>query len=61
MGGAIVSSNFTYENAGEWIGREVAVSPWFTITQEQVDLFATATHDHDWMHIDPERAKRESR
>jgi len=55
-----VGSKFTYQNAGEWIGREVAVSPWFTITQAQVDLFAAATHDEDWMHVDPERARRES-
>ncbi len=55
-----MGSKLTYQNADEWVGREVAVSPWFTITQAQVDLFASATHDHDWMHIDPERAKRES-
>ncbi|MHA1536098.1 MAG: MaoC family dehydratase [Alphaproteobacteria bacterium] len=55
-----MAAKFTYANADEWIGREVALSPWFTITQAQVDLFAEATHDRDWMHIDPERAKRES-
>lgn len=42
------------------IGEEVAVSPWFTVDQEHIDLFARATHDLDWMHIDPERAKTES-
>lgn len=55
-----MGAKFTYHNAGEWIGREVAASPWFTITQAQVDLFANATHDNDWIHVDPERARKQS-
>lgn len=39
------------------IGQEVAVSDWLTITQTQVNLFAEATGDHQWIHVDPERAK----
>jgi acyl dehydratase len=39
------------------IGQEVAVSDWITITQEQVNLFAQATGDHQWIHVDVERAK----
>ncbi|MBC7547078.1 MAG: MaoC family dehydratase [Polaromonas sp.] len=38
-------------------GQEVATSAWLTITQEQVNLFADATGDHQWIHIDPEKAK----
>lgn len=38
-------------------GQQVAVSPWLTITQEQVNLFADATGDHQWIHTDPEKAK----
>jgi acyl dehydratase len=38
------------------IGQEVAVSDWTTITQQQVNLFADATDDHQWIHVDPERA-----
>ena len=38
-------------------GKEVATSPWLTITQQQVNLFADATGDHQWIHIDPEKAK----
>jgi len=38
-------------------GQEVAVSDWVTITQEQVNLFADATGDHQWIHVDVERAK----
>ena len=42
------------------IGQEVAVSDWTEITQQQVNLFAEATGDHQWIHVDVERAKRES-
>jgi acyl dehydratase len=38
------------------VGQEVAVSDWTTITQEQVNLFAQATGDHQWIHVDVERA-----
>ena len=39
------------------IGQEVAVSDWTEITQQQVNLFAEATGDHQWIHVDPEQAK----
>ena len=39
------------------VGQEVAVSDWLTITQEQVNLFAEATGDHQWIHVDPEKAR----
>ena len=42
----------------EVIGQEVSVSDWMAIEQPRVDLFADATDDHQWIHIDPERAKR---
>jgi acyl dehydratase len=38
-------------------GQEVAVSDWITITQQQVNLFAEATGDHQWIHVDPEKAR----
>jgi acyl dehydratase len=38
------------------VGQEVAVSDWVTITQQQVNLFAEATGDHQWIHVDPEKA-----
>ena len=37
-------------------GQEVAVTDWTTITQEQVHLFADATGDHQWIHVDPVQA-----
>jgi acyl dehydratase len=39
------------------VGQEVAVSDWLTVTQEQVNLFAEATGDHQWIHVDVEKAK----
>ena len=44
----------------ELIGQEVAQSEWVEISQERVNTFADATGDHQWIHIDVERAKRES-
>ena len=41
-------------------GQEVGASEWLTITQEMVDRFADATFDHQWIHCDVERARRES-
>jgi acyl dehydratase len=41
------------------IGQEIAISDWVTITQERINQFAEATGDHQWIHVDVERAKRE--
>jgi acyl dehydratase len=42
------------------VGREVAVSDWLEITQDRIDKFADAAGDHQWIHVDRERAARES-
>uniref|UniRef100_UPI00374CD3A7 MaoC family dehydratase n=1 Tax=Undibacterium sp. TaxID=1914977 RepID=UPI00374CD3A7 len=42
------------------IGQEVATSDWVEISQERINMFAEATGDLQWIHIDVERAKRES-
>ncbi len=42
------------------IGREAGVSEWFTVTQDLIDQFAALSGDHQWIHVDRERAKRES-
>ncbi len=42
------------------IGQELAVTDWFNITQERVQQFADATLDHQWIHLDVERARHES-
>ena len=42
------------------VGQHLGYSDWVTISQEQVNQFADATGDHQWIHVDPERAKAES-
>jgi acyl dehydratase len=42
------------------VGQEVAVSDWLLVTQDRIDAFANATDDHQWIHVDAERAKRET-
>lgn len=44
------------QEVAQCVGQEVAVSEWITVTQEQIDLFAQATGDHQWIHVDPKRA-----
>lgn len=39
------------------VGKPLAASEWVTITQERINLFADATDDHQWIHVDPVRAK----
>ncbi len=41
-------------------GRELACSDWLEVTQARIDAFAAATGDRQWIHVDPERARRES-
>ncbi|SHJ42644.1 Acyl dehydratase [Hymenobacter daecheongensis DSM 21074] len=44
----------------QYEGQELGLSPYHTITQEQINRFADATLDHQWIHLDAERAKAES-
>ena len=44
----------------EYVGKEIGVSAWLTVTQERIDQFAKATGDRQWIHVDRGRAKRES-
>jgi len=41
----------------QYIGKELRVSDWHTVTQDEIDKFADATGDHQWIHVDPERAR----
>ena len=45
---------------GQLVGREVASSDWLVVTQDRIDAFADATGDHQWIHVDPERARGET-
>ena len=42
------------------VGTELGVSDWLSITQDRIEKFAEATGDRQWIHVDPERARRES-
>src|SRR5262245_2947037 len=49
----------TPKDALQHVGRELGPSEWLTVTQAMIDTFAEATGDHQWIHVDVERAKRE--
>ena len=40
------------------VGQEIGTGQWHAITQHQVNIFADATHDHQWIHVEPERAAK---
>jgi acyl dehydratase len=44
----------------QWVGKELGVSQWVTIDQQRINEFADCTGDHQWIHVDVERAKKES-
>lgn len=54
----LIINNFN--EFAQHIGQELGVSDYLTITQEQIDLFADATLDHQWIHVDTDRAAKES-
>lgn len=57
MSKAIISS---YEEFEQFKGKTIGISDYFKITQDQINKFADATLDHQWIHIDPTRAATES-
>lgn len=57
MGKAIVNS---YEDFEKLVGKQIGVSDYVEVTQERINMFADATLDHQWIHVDTERAKVES-
>jgi len=50
----------SYKEFEQYLGKEIGSSEYITVTQEQINMFADATLDHQWIHVDVERAKRES-
>ena len=49
-----------FDDFARYTGQELGISDYLKITQEQINLFADATLDHQWIHVDPERARVES-
>ncbi len=58
MGKLIIRSHAEFE---EHVGQELGISTYMTVTQEQINKFADATFDHQWIHVDEERAKKEGK
>lgn len=58
MGKLIIRSHAEFE---EHVGQELGTSSYMTVTQEQINKFADATFDHQWIHVDEERAKKEGK
>jgi acyl dehydratase len=57
MGKVIINSYSEFE---QLVGKEIGISDYHRITQDQIDLFADATLDHQWIHVDRARARKES-
>jgi acyl dehydratase len=55
-----MSTTTTMAEVPGLVGTELGTSDWFEVTQQNVNLFAEATGDHQWIHVDVERAKAES-
>ena len=50
----------SYEEFASHLGEELGASEWLTVDQDRINMFADATLDHQWIHVDVERAKAES-
>ncbi len=50
----------SYDEFAAFEGKEMGASDWLLIDQERINLFADATLDHQWIHVDADRAKKES-
>ena len=55
-----MSTTTTLAELPSYRGKELGTSDWFEVTQDRVNTFADATDDHQWIHVDVERAKAES-
>ena len=50
----------SYDEFAEYLGKELGCSDWLQIDQDRINMFADATLDHQWIHVDVERAKEET-
>jgi len=53
-------SGYSMNTLDEFVGRELGVSEWVVVDQARIDAFAACTGDQQWIHVDVERARRES-
>ena len=54
------SKKLTLENSADFVGKDLGVSKWHVVDQTMIDQFAACTGDNQWIHVDVERANRES-
>ena len=54
------TDTFSMANLADWVGKELGTSKWVTVDQQRINEFAHCTGDHQWIHVDVERAKKES-
>lgn len=52
--------NYSLDTLGDFVGKELGVSDWVVVDQNMINQFAESTGDHQWIHVDAERCKRES-
>jgi acyl dehydratase len=52
--------DFTMDNVARFVGRELGTAGWIEVGQDRIDAFAACTGDNQWIHVDVERARRES-
>lgn len=55
-----MTAEYRYDTVSQFVGRELGVSDWITVDQPRIDGFADCTGDRQWIHVDVERARRES-
>jgi acyl dehydratase len=51
---------YSLKTIGQFVGQELGVSDWLTVDQERINQFADCTGDYQWIHVDVERARRDS-
>ena len=56
----MTTAQYSMSNAAQFAGRELGASEWVALDQDRIDAFAACTGDRQWIHVDVERAKRES-
>jgi acyl dehydratase len=52
--------DYSMTTAPQFVGRELGATQWVTVGQDRIDQFAACTGDHQWIHVDVERAQREN-
>lgn len=55
----MTTSQLAIATLPQWVGKDLGVSKWIAVGQDRIDAFARSTGDHQWIHVDPERAKTE--